>query len=140
MTQPDHPLCPFGDMLDFYAGINRAECIWPYMEVCGRHGLLYSDSRTFIMARPVDSSLPLEDLNSLADLSPEYQKRELTCDHDTWHIIYASGKISDFIGKAPYPLPKVMWQRDSGGSARIHSFNKLKNRTHGKQSISTTKT
>ena len=119
---------PFGEMLNFYAEQSATDSIWPYMEVCGRTGLLYSDATTFIMARPVDSSLPIEDLNSLRDTLPDYKTSGLT---DAWHIIYASGDISQFVDKAPYPLPNVMWQRNGGSSVKIFSFNKLKKRTHG---------
>jgi hypothetical protein len=132
MTQHEHELCAFGDMLAFYADVGRADAIWPYMEVCARHGLLYSDKDTFMMARPVNSSLPPEDLNNLADLSSERQKRELTFEYDAWHIIYASGKITDFFAKAPFTLPKVMWQRDGGGPMRIYPYKKLENLIHGK--------
>ena len=119
--------CAFGDMLNVFAEQDAAASIWPYMEVCGRTGLLYSDTTTFIMARPVDSSLPLDDLNSLKDMEPDYPKMGLT---DTWHILYGSGNMSLFLDLMPYPLPKVMWQRNCKGKARIYSLTNIKRHIH----------
>lgn len=140
VEQPEFEISAFGDMLQFYAHHEITDWIWHHIDACARHGLFYSDKDTLLMARPVDSSLPIDDLNALLDLSPGYKKSELTPKYDAWHIIYASGKITEFFNKAPYPLPKVMWQRDGNGPARIYSFNYTKNRIHGKQTKSTTKT
>jgi|TARA_R110000764_G_scaffold16146_10_gene45379 hypothetical protein len=125
-------ICAFGDMLQFYAYHEITDWIWHHIDACARHGLVHSDKDTFMMARPVDSSIPVDDLNALLDLSSTDQKSELTSKHDAWHIVYASGGLTKFFDKAPYPLPKVMWQRDGSGPARIHSFNNIKKRIHGK--------
>jgi hypothetical protein len=122
---------PFGDMLEFYANNNITDWIWHHMDAAARHGLLYSDKDTFLMARPVNSKIPVDDLNALLDLSSDYEKSELTYDHDTWHIMYASGRINYFFDKAPYVLPNVMWQRNGKGASKIHSYNKVKKRIHG---------
>lgn len=126
VSKPD--FTPFGDMLNFYAEQDRLDCIWSYMDICGRTGLLYSSSTCFIMARPVDSSLPIEDLDSLKDTHPDYPSSGLT---DAWYILYASGNLSHFLDKVPYDLPKVMWQRDGKGKAKIHLLSTLQKHIHG---------
>jgi hypothetical protein len=112
---------PFGDMLAFYGA---SDCIWKYMEICGRTGLLYSSPTTFIMARPVDSMVSLEELNTLQDVG----NQGLT---DAWYIMYASGNLRHFLDKSPFYLPKIMWQRNGKGPARIVSTDKLQKRIHG---------
>ena len=114
--------CAFGDMLDMFARHGAAETIWPYMEACGRYGVLYSDTDNYIMARPVDSSLPIDDLDTLADLQHGYQSSGLT---DAWYILYGSGNMSLFLEKMPFPLPKVMWKRDGKGPVKTYSLSNL---------------
>jgi hypothetical protein len=120
--------CPFGDFLDFMAGQNAAEWVWPIVETCARHGVLHSEPGCCILARPVDSSIDIDVLNGLGDLLPE---SGLTPTPDAWHIIYASGGIHGFFRLAPYPLPKLIWQRNGTGPAKIYNFNKVKDRIHG---------
>lgn len=133
VEQPDFQVTAWGDMLQYYSEMGIPDWIFPHMDACGRHGVLYCDPDTFIMARPVNSALPIDDLNALQDLDPAYEKRELTLAHDAWHIVYASGSLISFFDKATHTLPKVMWQRDGVGPARIYSFNKTKERIHGQQ-------
>jgi hypothetical protein len=113
MNTPD--TTPFGDMLAFYGA---SEWIWRYMEICAKEGILYSDPTTFIMARPVDSSVDIEILNTLQDV----ENQGLT---DAWYILYASGNLSHFLDKAPFHLPKIMWQRNGKGPAKIHLLTTL---------------
>lgn len=122
---------PFGDMLNFYASTNGGYAIWPLMEVCGRKGALFSSPDAFIMGRPVNSTLPDEDIVNLKDLHPEYEDIGLTDAHDAWHVIYASGDLRHFFDKAPYPLPYVLWQRDGVGKLRRYKFNTIKRKIHG---------
>ena len=90
----------------------------------------------------MNSSIPIEDLANLSDLDPScYPNRELTADHDAWHIVYASGGIEHFFDLAPYDLPNLIWQRDGKEEARIHNYEKIKLKIHhGKRTKSSTGT
>lgn len=127
----DLPDCPFTDFLAFMAEAGSSKWVWSYVEMCGRLGMLHSEPTRFLLARPVNSAIPIDDLNCLADLDPKrYPDRELTQAHDAWHIVYASGDIGHFFDLAPYELPKIIWQRTGSGEARILDYQKVKNKVH----------
>lgn len=127
----DLPDCPFTDFLAFMAEIGASKWVWSYLEMCGRLGMLHSEPSRFLIARPVNSAIDIDDLNCLADLDPErYPDRELTRAHDAWHIVYASGGIEHFFDLAPYELPKLIWQRDGRGGARVYDYQRIKHLIH----------
>ena len=121
---------PFGDMLNFYDSVSCGHAIWPLMEVCARRGVLFSSPEAFIMARPVNSTIPELDIINLKDLHPDYQNIGLTDAYDAWHVIYASGDLRHFFDKATHPLPFVLWQRNGVGKLKRYSFNKIKQKIH----------
>lgn len=122
------PLSPFGDFLDYMAAKGMPEWTWTFIEMCSRLGVCHAEPGCFILARPVDSSLPIDTLNSFGDVDPE---TGLTPWPDAWHILYASGDIHKFFRLAPFELPKLIWQRDGEGPARIYNFKRTKDRIHG---------
>lgn len=125
---------PFGDFLAFMAHSGASDWVWHYLEACARVGVVHAEPGSFLLARPVNSRLPIDDLNALMDLSPEhYPDRSLAEDHDAWMILYASGDILRFFRLAPYPLQHLLWQRDGRAPVRIYDFQKMKDRIHGKQ-------
>jgi hypothetical protein len=132
----DLPECPLADFLTFMSDIGAPEWVWSYMEMCGRFGMLHAEPSRFMLARPVNSAIPIDDLNCLADLDPaRYPDRELTNTHDAWHILFASGGIEHFFDLAPYELPKLIWQRDGKGGARIYDFQRIKKLIHKNHGI-----
>tara|TARA_R110000796_G_scaffold251769_1_gene383939 strand:- start:6085 stop:6465 length:381 start_codon:yes stop_codon:yes gene_type:complete len=113
---------------------------WSYIEMCARFGLFYSTPENTLLARPVNSAIPEEDLRAFNDLDPGHKLAStgLTGRHDTWHIIYASGDPSFFFDLCPYPLERVSWHRAKGNERlRTHSFQQLKKRFHDKSSSQT---
>lgn len=130
------PRSPFGDFLAYMAENNIADWVWPYMEICSRLGVCHSDPSAFILARPVDSSVPIDRLNALADIDP---KTGLTPAPDAWHILYASGDIRNFFPLATYELPKLIWQRNGGERVRILNYQTVKDRIHGRIQTKSTK-
>lgn len=128
----DMPPCPFEDFLNSMEENGAGRWVWSYMEFCARLGVLHAEPGRFILARPVNSEIPMDDLACFADIDPErYANRELTEAHDAWHIVYASGGIEDFFSLSPYELPKLIWQRDNG-RVRIYDYQKIKSKIHGK--------
>jgi len=119
------------------AGMN--EWVWAYIDVCSRHGVFHADGEGILLARPVNSTIPIEWLNELADLRDEPHSHfspELASQHDAWHVIFAAGEMSQFFELAPYPLPKVVWQRDGRPTTKIYNFDQLKGRIHAKRTQS----
>ena len=126
-------LTPFGNFLDAFA--DYSHWVWPAVAICSTHGFFSADKNRCILARPVNSRVPINDLACYADLEMEYRIPAecgggLTSDHDAWHIIYASGDLRSFFELAPYDLPKLIWQRDCKGPARIYNFSTIKRRIH----------
>ena len=120
---PAHPLSPWGDFLAFFAP--SAEWIFPIIDICSRYGVFCADETRCMVARPVDSRIPIDVLNKFEDISPAADYL-LTMEPDAWHIIYASGDIGNFFALAPYELPKLIWQRDGIGTARIYNYQRIK--------------
>lgn len=129
------PESPFADYLAFMSDF--PEWVWPQMEWCAHYGIMHADTETFLLARPVNSSLPIADLVDFADLDIErYPDRELTNNHDAWHVVYASGGIETILGLTPYPLPKLIWHRNRDERTRTYDFDKLTSKINGKKTKS----
>ena len=134
----DFPPGGFDDFLRHMAADSTsAAWTWSYIEICARVGVFYSSPENTLLARPVNSAIPEEDLRAFNDLDPTHALAStgLTDRHDTWHILYASGDPSFFFDLCPYPLEKVSWHRAKGNDKlRTHSFQQLKKRFHDKSS------
>lgn len=128
----DLPTGPFGAFLNEMARLGSGEATWAVIEVCSRLGVFHADEFKCLAARPVNSAIPIEDLNALADLDPEHPRfrdyQELTNTPDAWHILYASGDILGFFDLATHELPKLIWQRNGTGGARIYDYQTIKRR------------
>lgn len=132
-----HTLTPFGNFLDFYHDVG-GNWLWMAIEVASREGVFHSDPLCCIVARPVNSRVPIADLNIFADREPEYQiprayegeETGLPSAHDAWHIIYASGDIRRFFQLATHDLPKLIWQRDNEPLPRIYDYARTKRLIH----------
>lgn len=120
---PTHPVSPWGDFLAFFAPVG--DWIFPIIDICSRYGVFCADDTRCMVARPVDSRIPVEILNVFGDIDPAGDYL-LTMEPDAWHIIYASGDIGNFFSLAPYELPKLIWQRDGEGRARIYDYQRTK--------------
>tara|TARA_R110000868_G_scaffold124963_1_gene330193 strand:+ start:297 stop:665 length:369 start_codon:yes stop_codon:yes gene_type:complete len=120
------------------ADLGIEQWIWHFIDACSRHGVFHCDAFKILLIRPVNSMIGIDDLNSLVDLDGITYPPEVANNHDAWHIIYAAGDIDGFFELAPYPLPKLIWQRDGRTPARIYNFNKLKERIYAKRTRSPT--
>ena len=106
------------------------------MEMCAQTGVFYSSPTNTLLARPVNSMIAEDDLLAFNDLDPQHTLAStgLTVQHDTWHILYASGDPSFFFSLCPYELPFVSWHRNKGReNLRIHNFQNLKARWQANQ-------
>jgi hypothetical protein len=131
-SYPCHPVSPFGDFLAHMAEMGAGEWVWPVMDICSRYGVFCADERRCMVARPVDSSFPIGVLNDFRDLEPDGDYL-LTMEPDAWHIVYASGDIRNFFDLAPYELPKLIWQRNGEGQARIYDYQRTKKKVMASQ-------
>lgn len=131
----DFPPCPFEDFLLHMGTIGATEWTWTFIEMASRFGVFYSSPENCLIARPVNSKILADDLRAFNDLDPNHELASsgLTQDHDTWHILYASGDPAFFFDQAPYELPFVSWHRNKGNKRlKVHSFQKIKLQFHGK--------
>ena len=131
----EFPPSPFGGYLEHMNNSGCPEWVWSFIEMCGTFGVLHSTPTDILLARPVSSAIPEDDLLAFNDLDPNHPLASsfLTKPHDTWHILYASGDTSLFFDLCPYELPFVSWHRNKGdGSLRVRDFQRLKKRFHGK--------
>lgn len=129
----DFPPCTFEDFLT-HMNSDLSEWTWSFIELCARFGVFYSSPTRTILARPVNSQIPEDDLMAFNDLDPNHELASLglTDQHDTWHILYASGELSQFFGLCPYKLKFVSWHRNKGNKRlKLYDFKKLKNRING---------
>ena len=129
------PPCPFEDFLTHMNESSSPEWVWSYMEMCARFGVLHSSQDACLLARPVNSAIPEADIQAFNDLDPNHPLASsgLTDQHDTWHILYASGNPTDFFDLCPYELPKLSWYRMGGDSElKTYDFHRIKSRYHGK--------
>ena len=111
-----------------------SEWIWTFVEMSARFGVFHSCPRGTILARPVNSSIDKDDLLAFNDIDPEHALAStgLTDQHDTWHILYASGDPSFFFGLCPYDLEFISWHRNKGNKRlKTHDFNTIRERFHG---------
>lgn len=139
VVNPEWKPGPFGAFLATMSAIGAAEWVWPYIEACSRHGVFCADENRCILARPVNSTIPIDHLNALWDLDPEHvPDRQLANAHDAWLVMFAAGgPLGGFFGLATRELPFLLWQRD-GGAPRLYPFNCVKERIHGRKTKSTT--
>ncbi len=90
-----------------------------------RYGLVHSDWRTFLMARPVRWG----DRYMLNPTVPP------PGDSDTWFVWMAAGKgcLSRLIELAPYPLPYVGYHRHKSNqeAPKRYSWDRLNTLIHG---------
>ena len=121
---------PMAVFLWMMAEAGLGEWIWAFVHACSRHGVFHCDTKKCVLARPVNSSLPIDDLNSLVDLDGVTHPPEVAGEHDAWLVMFAAGDMSGFFELAPYELPSLLWQRDGRTPARIYNFSKFKNRIH----------
>ena len=127
MEEVGHPATPFGDFLNMMAEMGAAEHVWATIDICARYGGFYADETRCLIARPVDSSIGIHTLNGFGDLvAPLVDEMKV----DAWFILYAVGGINSFFELAPYELPRLVWQRDGQGDAKIYDFQKIKHRVH----------
>ena len=127
----DFPDCPFQDFLRHMERTDSTEWTWSFIEMCSRFGVFYSSPEDCLLARPVNSALSSDDLLAFNDLDPDHELASsgLTDQHDTWHILYASGDPHVFFSLCPYPLPYVSWHRQKGNKKlRRYDFNSIKSR------------
>ena len=120
-----HPISPFGDFLAYMAEIDAADWVWTIIDICSRYGGFYADEKRCLIARPVDSRTSIDDLNGFYDLEPD---RIESMEVDAWFILYASGDLGAFFELAPYDLPRLVWQRDGIGNARVYDYHKFKSK------------
>jgi hypothetical protein len=118
-----HPVSPFGDFLAYMAEIGAADWVWTIIDICSRYGGFYADEKRCLIARPVDSRVSIHDLNGFYDLE-NVEDMEV----DAWFILYASGDLGSFFELAPYDLPRLVWQRDGIGKARVYDYHKFKSK------------
>lgn len=131
----EFPPCPFEDFLTHMERSDSSKWTWTYIEMCSRFGFFHSSPSGTILARPVNSSISEDDLSAFNDLDPNHELAStgLTDQHDTWHILYASGDPTDFFDLCPYDLPKISLHRNKGSDKlRVHNFQHLKNKLHGR--------
>lgn len=114
---------PLGRLLIYYHDRGVTELIWPMLEFCGDHGLVYLTPDTALVARPARRDWTLEQLMNLDN------KAALTLNPDAWHIFYAAGDLVQMARVAPYRLPWVSFQRN-GGRLRHYPFDRLTNGIH----------
>jgi len=124
---------PLQDYLDYCDGVGAPDWVWAYIEACSCNGgVFHAGPDMCMVARPVVSSIPVDMLNELADISPTHPRHEefqgLTEAPDAWHILYASGDIRRFFELDTLNLPKVIWQRDGQGDGKIYDFQTIKSR------------
>lgn len=127
------PPCPFEDFLLHMNENHEGKWTWAFVEMCARFGVFHSTPETTLLARPVSSRLSVDDLTAFNDLDPGHElASDLTLEHDTWHVLYASGDLSAFFDFCPYELPFVSWHRNKGVDVlRRYDFQTIKRRTHG---------
>ena len=131
----DFPPCPFQSFLEHMSGSDCTKWTWSFIEMCARFGVFYSSPEDTILARPVNSAIPEADLLAFNDLDPNHELASsgLTDQHDTWHILYASGDPWFFFELCPYELPKLSWHRNKGSEKlKTYDFDRIKSRFHGK--------
>jgi hypothetical protein len=118
-----HPVSPFGNFLAYMAEKDSSDWVWAVIDICSRYGGFYADETRCLIARPVDSRRSIDDLNGFFDLDDVD-----TMEVDAWFILYASGDLGAFFELAPYDLPRLVWQRDGIGNARVYDYNKFKSK------------
>lgn len=89
----------------------------PWLDALDFHlqaGLVISDHRRFLMARPVDPAV--EDLATHLDLAHVLAVTQ----RGTWHVWAASGPLSSFLDLINrYDAAAISWQR-RGGAVHLH--------------------
>jgi hypothetical protein len=129
------PPCPFQEFMQHMVDSDGPEWVWTFVEVCSRFGVYYSGPDGIMLARPVNSAIPQDDLNAFNDLDPgtEIGTSDLTKHPDTWHILYGSGSPALFYSLCPYELENVSFHRNKGnGKLKTYNFKNFKRRIHGK--------
>ncbi len=124
----------FQNFLLHMTDTGAANWTWTFIEMSARLGVLHSSEQGVLLARPVNSAIPEEDLLAFNDIDPEHplSQSSLTHEHDTWHILYASGDPAHFFDLAPYELEFVSWHRNKGNARlRKHKFNTIKDKYNG---------
>jgi len=142
VANPEWRPVPFGDFLAFMSQQGVSEWVWPLIEACARHGVFHSDSSRCILARPVNSAIPIDTLNALGDLDPAtFPDRQLANRHDAWLIVFAGSADPDtlaaFFTLAPYDLPFLIWQRNGRDPVKRYPFNQVRKRIHGREATET---
>ena len=128
------PPCSFEDFLNHMSEADAAEWTWSFIEMCSRFGIFHSCPRGTILARPVNGAIPQADLLEFNDIDPEHALASsgLTDQHDTWHVLYASGDPSFFFNLCPYDLEFISWHRNKGNKRlKTHKFKKIREKFHG---------
>ena len=131
----EFPPCPFEDFLNHMNNSESEKWTWAFIEMCSRFGVFHSSPEGVVLARPVNSEIPEEDLMAFNDLDPDHELAStgLTGKHDTWHVLYASGDPSSFFDLCPYELKFISWHRNKGTkNLKRTNFKRLKQRFHGK--------
>lgn len=67
------------------------------------HGYVYSTREAFLMARPVWSKGPVENI-----INPWFNAFS---HYDTWHVYLYAGELAQPFQVAPYPLRYVSWEK-----------------------------
>ena len=131
----EFPPCPFESFLYHMRESQGDRWTWAFIEMCSRFGVFHSSPENCILARPVNSKLDEDDLLAFNDLDPNHELASsgLTSQHDTWHILYASGDPSFFFDLCPYELGYVSWHRNKGDERlKLYDFQTVKRRIYGK--------
>lgn len=131
----DLPPCAFEDFLLHMNTAEIPEWTWTFIEMAARFGVCYSSPENTIIARPVNSTIGVGDLMAFNDIDPDHplSLSGLTKQHDTWHILYASGSPSFFFSLCPYELEFLSWHRNKGDdNLRTYKFQKMKDHFYGR--------